>query len=125
MPRIESDLLELFLLCAKGELSKANIKISGKTATTVILVSGGYPENYEKGKAVEGIPSKENLMVFHAGTAMQDGKLVTSGGRVFAFTALGNTMKQALEISFFAANSISFEGKYFRTDIGKDLEKYS
>jgi len=124
MPRIESDLLELFLLCAKGELSKANIKISEKTATTVILVSGGYPENYEKGKVVEGIPSKENSMVFHAGTALQDGKLVTSGGRVFACTALGNTMKQALELSFFAANSIGFEGKYFRTDIGKDLEKY-
>ena len=124
IPRIESDLLELFQLCAKGELYKANIKISERTATTVILVSGGYPENYEKGKAVEGIPSKENSMVFHAGTAMQEGKLVTSGGRVFACTALGDSMKQALELSFYAANAINFDGKYFRTDIGKDLEKY-
>jgi len=125
MPRIESDLLELFQQCAKGELANAHIKISNKTATTVILVSGGYPESYEKGKIVEGIPSVENTMVFHAGTSVVNGKLVTSGGRVFACTALGNTMKQALELSFFAANSISYEGKYFRSDIGKDLEKYS
>ena len=125
MPRIESDLLELFQQCAKGELANAHIIISNKTATTVILVSGGYPESYEKGKIVEGIPSVENTMVFHAGTSVVNGKLVTSGGRVFACTALGNTMKQALELSFFAANSISYEGKYFRSDIGKDLEKYS
>jgi len=125
MPRIESDLLELFQQCAKGELANAHIIISNKTATTVILVSGGYPESYEKGKIVEGIPSVENTMVFHAGTSVVNGKLETSGGRVFACTALGNTMKQALELSFFAANSISYEGKYFRSDIGKDLEKYS
>ena len=125
MPRIESDLLELFQQCAKGELANAHIKLSDKTATTVILVSGGYPESYEKGKIVEGITSAENTMVFHAGTSVVNGKLVTSGGRVFACTALGNTMKQALELSFFAANTISYEGKYFRSDIGKDLEKYS
>lgn len=125
MPRIESDLLELFQQCAKGELANAHIKLSDKTATTVILVAGGYPESYEKGKIVEGVPSGENTMVFHAGTSVVNGKLVTSGGRVFACTALGNTMKQALELSFFAANSISYEGKYFRSDIGKDLEKYS
>lgn len=125
MPRIESDLLELFQQCAKGELANAHIIISNKTATTVILVSGGYPESYEKGKIVEVIPSVENTMVFHAGTSVVNGKLVTSGGRVFACTALSNTMKQALELSFFAANSISYEGKYFRSDIGKDLEKYS
>jgi phosphoribosylamine--glycine ligase len=125
MPRIDSDLLELFQLCAKGELNKATIKISDKTATTVILVSGGYPEDYEKGKIVESIPSKENAMVFHAGTSTLDEKLITSGGRVFACTALGANMKQALEVSYSLANSIDFEGKYFRTDIGKDLEIYS
>lgn len=124
MPRIEGDLLDLFSLCAKGELHSAKVKISSKTATTVILVSGGYPDNYEKGKPVNGLPSDKNSLVFHAGTAMLNNQLVTSGGRVFACTAIADSMKQALEISFNAAHEITFEGKYFRSDIGKDLEKY-
>lgn len=122
MPRIESDLLELFWLSAKGELSSANIKISENTATTVILVSGGYPESFEKGKIIQGISTGSNSMVFHAGTSILNGNLVTSGGRVFACTGVGSSIKQALEISYKAANAISFEGKYFRRDIGKDLE---
>ncbi|MGE0077840.1 MAG: phosphoribosylamine--glycine ligase [Bacteroidales bacterium] len=123
MPRIDSDVLELLYACAKGELAKTSIKISDKTATTVIVVSGGYPENYEKGKTVTGITTSDNPIIFHAGTAKQNDVLVTSGGRVFACTGLANNMKEALEYSYRGANSINFEGKYFRTDIGKDLEK--
>lgn len=123
MPRIEGDLLEIFTLCAKGELAKATLRISDKTATTVILVSGGYPENYEKGKSIDEFPTANNSIVFHAGTSISNGKLVTSGGRVFACTGLANNMKDALVLSYQAANAIHFDGKYFRTDIGKDLEQ--
>lgn len=122
IPRIESDLLELLQACAKGELAKSNIKISDKTATTVILVSGGYPEDYVKGKTITGILSDTQPLVFHAGTSKLNGTLVTAGGRVFACTGIANSIKEALTISYKGANAISFDGKYFRNDIGMDLE---
>jgi phosphoribosylamine--glycine ligase len=123
MPRIEGDLLEIFTLCAKGELAKASLRISDKTATTVILVSGGYPENYEKGKSIDEIPTANNSIVFHAGTSISNGKLVTSGVESLPVPALPIVLKEALVLSYQAANAIHFDGKYFRTDIGKDLEQ--
>lgn len=122
MPRIENDLLEQLILCAKGELGQASVSISPKIATTVIVVSGGYPEAYEKGKEIEGLNSVKGSLVFHAGTALQANKLVTSGGRVFACTALADSMADALAVSYQGANAIRFDGKYFRSDIGQDLK---
>lgn len=122
IPRIESDLLELLHACAKGEIAKSNINISNKTATTVILVSGGYPEDYTKGKTITGIPADNQPLVFHAGTSTRNGALVTAGGRVFACTGIANSIKEALKISYKGANAINFDGKYFRNDIGMDLE---
>lgn len=121
MPRIKSDLLELLLKCGRGELAGSKIEIEDKTATTVVLVSGGYPEAYQRGKTITGIKNSADTIIFHAGTTINNGELVTAGGRVIACTALGNTRTNALEKSFKAASTINFEGKYFRTDIGSDL----
>lgn len=122
MPRIDSDLVEMFDLTGKGKLSEYKIEISHKVATTVILVSGGYPEEYEKGKIITGLDAVKNVIPFHAGTKKVGESIVTSGGRVIAATALGANLNEAIEQSFNAANTIEFEGKYFRKDIGNDLK---
>lgn len=124
IPRITSDFLELLVLCGRGELSKVTIGINDEVATTVVLTSGGYPDSYGKGKNINGTDSVENALVFHAGTTEQDQKLTTSGGRVFACTGLGNSIDCALAVSYKAASTINFDGKYFRSDIGKDLEQH-
>jgi len=124
MPRIDSDLVEMFDLTGKCKLSDYRIKISDKVATTVILVSGGYPEEYEKGKIITGLDAVKGVIPFHAGTKKAGENIVTSGGRVIATTALGDSLNAALEKSFNAANTINFEGKYYRKDIGNDLKKY-
>lgn len=121
MPRIKSDLLELFERCGARKLAGSTVEFDSNTATTVVLVSGGYPESYQKGKIITGIEELQNSMVFHAGTSINDGNLVTSGGRVLACTALGCDRASALEKSFELAQKISFDGKYFRSDIGGDL----
>ncbi len=122
IPRIENDLVEMLDLTGKGKLSECKMIVSNKVATTVILVSGGYPEDYEKGKIITGLEEVKNATPFHAGTKISNGNIVTAGGRVIAATALGNSMNEALEKSYKAANTIKFEGKYFRRDIGKDLK---
>ncbi len=122
IPRIKSDLVELLDLTAQKRLSEATLEIDERTATTVMLVSGGYPENYEKGKEMTGfenLPSE--IIPFHAGTKLENDKTLTAGGRVIALTALGKDIKEALEISYSGAEVIDFEGKYFRSDIGFDL----
>ena len=121
-PRIESDLLELLDATAKGILSKSGLVISKHTAATVMLVSGGYPGEYAKGYAISGLENAEGSIVFHAGTKVApDGNAVTSGGRVLAITSLGKTRVEALEKSYKNATLIRFKDKYYRKDIGFDL----
>ncbi|MFN3315511.1 MAG: phosphoribosylamine--glycine ligase [Raineya sp.] len=122
LPRLESDLLQLLVSTAKKELEKEIIQITPKTATTIILASGGYPEQYEIDKEISNLPTQQDdLVVFHAGTKQKEGKLWTNGGRVMAITALADTLKEALQKSLQQAQNIFFEKKYYRRDIGKDL----
>ncbi|MCE5345263.1 MAG: phosphoribosylamine--glycine ligase [Bacteroidales bacterium] len=121
IPRVKSDLFDLIDGVAKGDLAGRNIEIDGRFVTTVMLVSGGYPGDYEKGKSIQGLDLIKNSVLFHSGTKNAGGKVVTSGGRVLAVTSWGNTKEEALEISYRNAGLIDFEGISFRTDIGFDL----
>ena len=120
MPRLESDLVELLQACSQGNLDKMEVQHSAQHGATVILASGGYPEAYEKGKEIK-IPADTNTITFHAGTKSNDGKLLSNGGRVLAVSALGNSLEEALSNAKKQANAISFEGKYFRKDIGYEF----
>ncbi|WP_235297301.1 phosphoribosylamine--glycine ligase [Portibacter marinus] len=121
LPRIKSDLLQTFIDLSEGKLNNANIDIKEEAASTIMLVSGGYPENYEKGKTITGHLGIEDSIVFHAGTTEKEGKTLTNGGRVMAITSLAESKEEALEISKRNAEKIKFDGKYFRRDIGFDL----
>lgn len=125
LPRLKSDLLELFDLAAAGKLAEAKVEIDERTATTVMLVSGGYPEAYEKGKVMEGFENLEEVIAFHAGTKSADNQIVTNGGRVIALTGFGHSMEEALAKSYQGAATITFDKKYFRKDIGFDLKNFS
>ncbi|UKJ07975.1 phosphoribosylamine--glycine ligase [Solitalea lacus] len=122
LPRIKSDLVDLFLGVANENLAEKSFEVDERTATTIMLVSGGYPGDYEKGKEISGFDTVEGSMVFHAGTTQKDGKIVTDGGRVIAVTTLGADIPSALAVSNANAKKISFDGKYYRTDIGFDLK---
>jgi len=124
IPRIENDLVELFDLSGKGRLSECRLSISNQVATTVILVSGGYPESYKKDNVINGLSEVSDVIAFHAGTKSIGETVVTAGGRVLALTGLSKTIDESLAKSYQAANHISYEGKYFRKDIGKDLKSY-
>ena len=120
--RIQSDFVDLLEGVAQGNLAEKELKTDPRTAVTVMLVSGGYPEAYEKGKVISGIEDvSPELVVFHAGTAIHDEKIVTAGGRVIAVSAYGATKEEALQKAFSGAQRIQFEKKYFRKDIGFDL----
>ena len=121
LPRIESDLLELFIATATHDLLNYKLVVSPKTAVTVMAVSGGYPESYEKGKIINGIENVKNSLVFHAGTKQSEDKIVTSGGRVLAVTSFGNTIDKALEKSYNSLQKMSFYKMNYRKDIGFDL----
>lgn len=122
IPRIKSDLFDLFEGVAEGNLKERTLEITDEFVSTVMLVSGGYPGVYEKGKHISGINSVEGSMVFHAGTKYEEGSVVTSGGRVIALSSYAKTMDDALSFSFRNAGIINFEGKYYRKDIGFDLK---
>lgn len=121
MPRIKSDLLMLFDAVGKEKLSATNLVIDERTATTVMMVSGGYPEAYEKGKTITGLNNVKDSIVFHAGTKLDGEKVLTSGGRVLAVTSLNTNLKDALATSYSSISHIDYDKKYSRKDIGKDL----
>lgn len=122
IPRIKTDLLELFKHTANETLVKANFETEKNATATVMLVSGGYPGKYEKGKRINHPNQVKDSILFHAGTKNHDSGLITNGGRVIAVTSFGNTIFDALKQSYQNAEKIQFEGKYYRTDIGFDLK---
>ena len=121
IPRVKNDLLELLTSVHRGDLRNQRIEHLDETAATIMLVSDGYPGAYEKGKAISGLDSVEDSIVFHAGTKNNDGQIITNGGRVLAITSFGNNMQDALSKSRSSIKKIDFEGKQFRSDIGFDL----
>ena len=121
LPRIQSDLLDLFEGVATQTLDSKSYEVTSQTATTVMLVSGGYPEAYEKGKEIKGFENVEDAIVFHAGTTVKNDTVVTNGGRVMAITSFGDSIEEALEKSYKNIDKITFEKMNFRKDIGFDL----
>ncbi len=121
MLRIESDIVDLFEGVAQGNLDQREIVIDSRTAASVMLVSGGYPEAYVKGYPIEGLDAGSDSIVFHSGTALRDGRVVTNGGRVLAISSYGADKASALRASYAEADRITFRDKYFRRDIGADL----
>jgi phosphoribosylamine--glycine ligase len=120
IPRLETDLIDLFVAMDNGTLGDIDLQVNPQTATTVMVVAGGYPEAYKKGDVISGLRDFERTTVYHAGTKM-DGELVTSGGRVMAFTSFGKDKDEALKKSYAAISEVSFEGMNYRSDIGFDL----
>lgn len=121
LPRIKSDLVALLKATAEGTLNEHTIQVDERTATTVMLVSGGYPEAYEKGKAIQGLTTSTQSELFHAGTRLEEETVVTSGGRVLAVTSYGEDFQEALKQSYNTIEQISFEGMNYRKDLGFDL----
>jgi len=122
LPRMKSDIVPIILACIDGTLDKMQIEWTYKPAVCVAMASGGYPGSYEKGKVINGLDTvakMDNVMVFHAGTAKKDDSIVTSGGRVLGVTALGNNIENAIKRAYEAVDKISFDGAYYRRDIGR------
>lgn len=124
IPRIRSDLLELIDAATKGKLREKSVDIDQRYSTSVMLVSGGYPGKYAKGIGIDGLEKVSDSIIFHAGTKNDNNQTVTSGGRVIAVTGMDDSMEAALENAYRACQTINFEGKYYRKDIGYDLIKY-
>ncbi len=121
MLRLKSDIVDLFEGVACGDLDRREIAFDERAAVCVMLVSGGYPQDYKKGYVISGLDSVDKSIVFHSGTAVKDGNVVTAGGRVLAVSSYGKDRHEALATSFSEASKIDFTNKYFRSDIGKDL----
>lgn len=121
MLRLKSDIVDLFKGVANGSISECKVEFDDRSAVCVMLVSGGYPGSYPKGYTIEGIEKVDGSVVFHSGTALKDGNIVTNGGRVIAVSSYGTDKDEALKKSFTEAEKIDFKDKYFRKDIGKDL----
>ena len=121
LPRLKSDIIELFDGIATDTLSERDVEIDLRSVSTVMLVSGGYPESYEKGKEIKIGETDEKTMLFHAGTSIKNNKIVSSGGRVITVTSYGKNLETALQTSYKNLNSVAFDKAFFRKDIGKDL----
>lgn len=121
LPRLKNDFVEILLAMANGTLDEITIEIDERAATTIMLVSGGYPEDYEKGKEITGIEAIQDSIPFHAGAQLKDGKVVTTGGRVMAITSYGNTYQEAIKKSYQSIEKLHFDKMYYRKDIGFDL----
>jgi len=121
MPRIKSDLVELLIAAAKGELKGKDLEIDDHHSVTVALVSGGYPGEYETGKVIQGLGKHENALIFHAGTEKQKNDILTHGGRVLAISGMGTSLSEARNHAYKTVAEIKWEGLYFRKDIGQDL----
>ena len=124
-PRIKNDFAELLEGVVSQTLDKMNIETDPRFVSSIMLVSGGYPDSYEKGFPISGLETTENCIVFHAGTGFSENTVITNGGRVMAITCYGNSMKESLEKGLKNAEKINFSGKYFRRDIGFDLGKHN
>lgn len=121
VPRLKSDLVELFLAVANEKLDEFNLEVDERSATTVMIVSGGYPEDFEKGKVITGLEKVTDSIVFHAGTKLDNGNIVSNGGRVMAITSYGDNFQEALNKSYKNVDQIHFDKMNFRKDIGFDL----
>ena len=121
IPRLKSDLVELFEAVGNQKLNELSLEIDSRSATTIMVVSGGYPEDYEKGKAISGLENIEDSIVFHAGTKTNNGQVVSNGGRVLAVTSFGNDFQEAIKKSYQNIDKLYFDKMYFRKDIGFDL----
>jgi phosphoribosylamine--glycine ligase len=122
IPRLKSDLVELFQAVADEKLDEVTLEIDERSATTIMVVSGGYPEDYEKGKVILGIEKVADSIVFHAGTKLENGQVVSNGGRVLAVTSFGENFQEAIKKSYQNIDKLHFDKMYFRKDIGKDLD---
>lgn len=122
IPLIKSDLLDLFISVTTETLDQKQLEIDNRCAATIMMVSGGYPEAYEKGKIITGLDTVTDSIVFHAGTSTLDGQVISSGGRVLSVTSYGNSIKEALETSYKNIEKIDFDKSYYRKDIGFDLQ---
>ena len=121
VPRIKTDLVDLFLAVSNQTLNEIELEIDSRSAATIMVVSGGYPEDFEKGKAISGLSEVTDSMVFHAGTKTENGKVVSNGGRVLAVTSYGNDFQEAIKKSYQNIDKLNFDKMYFRKDIGFDL----
>ncbi|WP_029036356.1 phosphoribosylamine--glycine ligase [Salinimicrobium xinjiangense] len=121
LPRIKSDLVEVFQKVSDGNLDEVNLEVTAEAAATLMLVSGGYPEAYEKGKEISGLEEVQDSIVFHAGTSEENGTVVTNGGRVLAITSFGKDFREAIKKSYQNAEKLHFDKMYYRRDIGFDL----
>ncbi|MFB0910136.1 MAG: phosphoribosylamine--glycine ligase, partial [Flavobacterium sp.] len=121
VPRLKTDLVELFLAVANEKLDEITLEVDERSASTVMVVSGGYPEEYEKGKVISGLEKITDSIVFHAGTKLQNGTIVSNGGRVLAITSYGNDFQEAIKKSYQNIDKLHFDKMNFRKDIGNDL----
>ena len=124
LPRVQSDFVELLLGAWNSDIKNYELKVDSRTAVTIMLVSGGYPGVFEKGKRVSGLDKVDGSRIYHAGTNVFDGSVLTSGGRVIAVTSMASTMQRAIDKCLINAERIRFDGKYYRKDIGFDLSAY-
>lgn len=123
LPRIKSDFLDLLLAAATGNMDNVQLEVDDHYAATVVMVSGGYPDKYQKGLEIDGLDGEHETLIFHAGSALSDSRVVTDGGRVLAVTGLDGSLEGALKKAYTAAEKIRWKAVYFRRDIGKDLIK--
>ncbi|SNB04162.1 Phosphoribosylamine--glycine ligase (fragment) [Flavobacterium psychrophilum] len=121
IPRLKSDLVALFEAVGNGKLDQVSLEIDKRSATTIMVVSGGYPEDYEKGKVISGLENIEDSIVFHAGTKTENGAVLSNGGRVLAVTSFGDDFQEAIKKSYQNIDKLHFDKIYFRKDIGFDL----